>query len=361
MKYLLSSLCSLPVRVSGAAALAALAGCGMLRDRSPEPVALRGTALTDTTSLAVPTDLLVEGGRLVVHDTRGANVVRVFDLQGRPVAAAGREGSGPSEFVDPMGVARRPGRPGEFWVYDGRLARLTPFQVADLSGGQRGTAPPVRLSSGLVIETPLWLDDTTVVALNPMIKMGEGRFVIFGADGMARRTVGDPPPGDTRTLTAFIRQQLYGGRMAAHPTRPEFVVASHYAGRLEVYGRDGKLVRAFKVPDAFEPDVRAAPDYVNFLPNDGFRVGYVDVAVTADRVYALFSGRLDKDASDAFFGDQVQVFDWQGNLLQVLKLDVSALRIALDPESATLYVVRHDPYPQVVSYRLNDAPAPAES
>jgi hypothetical protein len=360
MKLPLPSVRSLTSRASGAAALLAVAGCGLLGKGGPDPVALRGTVLTDTTSLAVPTDLLVDEGKLVVHDTRGANVVRVFDLQGRAVAEAGREGSGPSEFVDPMGVARRPGRPGEFWVYDGRLARLTPFKVSELAGGRTASAAPLRLSSGLVIETPLWLDDTTVVALNPMIKTGEGRFVIFGPDGVARGTVGDPPPGDTRTLTPFIRQQLYGGRMAAHPTRPEFVVASHYAGRLEVYGRDGKLVRGFQVPDAFEPDVRPAPDHVNFLPNDGFRVGYVDVAVTADRIYALFSGRLDKDEGDAFFGDQVQVFDWQGNLLQVLKLDSSVLRIALDPQAATLYAVRHDPYPQVVSYRLSDAPSSAD-
>lgn len=360
MKLPLSSLRSLSARASGAAALLAVAGCGLMGKGGPEPVALHGTALTDTTSLAVPTDLLVEDGKVVVHDTRGANVVRVFDLQGRELAATGREGSGPAEFAGPMGMARRPGRPGEFWVYDGRLARMTPFQLQDLANGRPAAATPLRLSAGLVIETPLWLDDTTVVALNPMIKTGQGRFVIFGADGVARRTVGAPPPGDTRKLNDFVRQQLYGGRMAAHPTRPEFVVASHYAGRLEVYGRDGGMVRTFEVPDAFEPDVHAAPDHVNFLPNEGFRVGYVDVAVTADRIYALFSGQLDKDEGDAFFGDQVQVFDWEGNLLQVLRLDSPALRIALDPQAGTLYAVRHDPYPQVVSYRLNDAPLSAD-
>lgn len=343
-------------RLFAAMPLLAAAGCGLAGDSGPPPVALRGTALTDTAALAVPTDIAIDGGTLIVHDTRSVNVVRVFDLQGRPLAAAGREGSGPSEFVDPMGITRRPGRDGEFWVYDGRLTRLTPFRVADLvAGGTGGSAEPTRLSSGLVIEAPLWLDDSTLVALNPMFKVGEGRFVLFGADGVARGTVGDPPPGDDRGLTPFVRQQLYGGRMAAHPTRPEFVVASHFAGRMEVYGRDGRLVRAFQVPFAFEPDVHAAPDRVNFLPNKDFRVGYVDVAVTADRIYALFSGRLDRDEGDAYFGDLVQVFDWEGKLLQVIKLDVSAVRIALDGGTRTLYAVRHDPYPQVMSYRLDDA------
>ena len=48
----------------------------------------------------------------------------------------------------------------------------------------------------------------------------------------------------------------------------------------------------------------------------------------------------------------MHVFGWDGKLVRILKLDSSALQIALSEDERTLYAVRHDPYPQVLSYPL---------
>lgn len=341
------------------AACAAAAACGM--GPSVETVALRGTVLTDSVSLASPDGLMVWGGSLLVHDPRAVSAVRIFDTAGRVRGSTGRRGLGPGEFADPAGVLPRPGHPGEFWVYDARLSRVTPFRVADLlAGGTRPAAGAVQLGSSLVVEAPLWLDGSTLVAQSPMLRAGEKRFTFFGADGTVRGSAGEEPEGDEK-FTSFLRQQLYGGQMAAHPRRPWFVVVSHFAGRVEVYGRDGARVRRFDVPDAFEPDASPAPDGVNFISGERQRIGYADVAVTDQLVFALFSGRVDKGRSDAVFGDRVHVFDWNGKLLRILDLDTSALQIALSDDGRTLYAVRHDPYPQILSYPLPPIASSAES
>ncbi|HEX2078374.1 MAG TPA: BF3164 family lipoprotein [Longimicrobium sp.] len=336
--------------------VAGVGGCGNAASPSPP---IQGRLLTDTLSLALPTGLaLTPDGHVVVVDARAPEAVRVFDTAGALVARLGREGSGPGEFVSAVSVFGRPGHPGELWVHDTRLDRVVPLREEALRGGAaRGAeavGAAVTLQPGLVIESPRWLDDTTLVALNPMLTASEGRFVRFGADGVRRGTMGEPPPSSGRSWgSSFVRQQAWGGDMAVHPSRPLFVLASRYAGRLEAFDRDGALRVKFQVPHEFSPDFSPADDGLNMVRGEDFRFGYMDVTATADHVYALFSGRLHREmGGQADVADQVHVFDWQGRLLHVIRLDTPVGRLAVDTARRTLYGTRYDPYPQVVAFPL---------
>lgn len=345
--------------VAACAAGAALAACGM--GPSVETVALEATVLTDSVSLALPTGLMVWQNSLVVQDPRAASAVRIFDTAGRLRGSTGRKGFGPGEFSSPSAVLPRPGHPGEFWVFDSRLSRLTPFRVPDLlAGGTQHAGQRVQLASPLVVEAPVWLDDSTLVAQNAMLRAGDKRFSFLRQDGALRASAGEEPASEEK-LTRFLKQQVYGGPMAARPGHPQFLVASRYAGRLELYGTDGALVRRFDVPQAFEPDVEPTPDGVNFFSNEGQRVGYPDVAVTDRLVFALFSGQKDKDNPESMFAREVHVFGWDGRLRHILALDNAVLQIALSDDGRTLYAVRHEPYPQVLAYPLPAFALPAET
>lgn len=335
----------------GLALLLAAAGCGGAT-AAVRPVALRGHALTDATAgLGLPIGLVDAGGTLVVQDAHPSPALRLFDGQGRQLAQGGRQGAGPGEFASPADVFGRPGYPLEFWVYDTRLGRLTAYDAAKAAnGGVPALGNPLVLSEPVLVEAPRWLDDSTLVALNGMGRTGQRRFSIYGADGVLRRTVGEPPAGEER-VRPFVRQQAYGGKIAVHPGRPWFVLASRYAGRLEVFDREGALVRRMEVPQAFAPDVSPARDGLNMERGKDFRFGYIDVAATGDRVFGLFSGRKGTER-DPNFANEVHVFGWDGRLARVLTLDQSAFRITLSGDGRTLYAICHDPEPFVIAYDL---------
>jgi hypothetical protein len=344
----------LPPLVTALVACAFAAACGGGAD-TVETVALQGRAFTDSTAgLGLPIGLLDAAGVLVVQDAHPSPALRLFDAQGRQLASTGRGGSGPGEFTAPLDVFGRPSHPAELWVYDQRLARLTAYDARSASTGTVAMiGEPVTLATPVLVEAPRWLDDSTLVALTGMGQMGERRFSLYGADGARRETAGDPPPGD-ETTRPFVRQQAYGGKIAVHPGQPWFVLASRYAGRLEVFDRAGASVRRMEVPDAFEPDYSPAPDGLNMERGPGFRFGYIDVAATADHVLGLFSGRLGTEP-DPNFASTVHVFGWDGRLLRILTLDVSAFRIAPSHDGRTLYAIVHDPEPGVVAYDLTSA------
>jgi hypothetical protein len=334
----------------GLALLLAATACGSAA--AVQPVALQGHALTGAAAgLGLPIGMVDAGGTVVVQDAHPSPALRLFDGQGRQLAQTGRQGSGPGEFASPVDVFGRPGHPLEFWVYDTRLGRLTAYDAAKAADGAvPALGDPLALSEPVLVEAPRWLDDSTLVALNGMGRAGQRRFSLYGADGVLRRTVGEPPAGEEQ-VRPFVRQQAYGGKIAVHPARPWFVLASRYAGRLEVFDREGALVRRMEVPHAFAPDFSPARDGLNMQRGKDFRFGYIDVAATEGRVFGLFSGRKATER-DPNFASEVHVFGWDGRLARVLTLDQSAFRIALSADGHTLYAICHDPEPFVVAYDL---------
>lgn len=92
---------------------------------------------------AFPAALEVDAlGRLYVLDGQGADV-RVFGMDGRHVRTFGRQGAGPGELNQPVGMAVAPD--GALWVVDTGNGR---FSVFDTTGAPRTT---VRRASGLTM------------------------------------------------------------------------------------------------------------------------------------------------------------------------------------------------------------------
>lgn len=185
-----------------------------------------------------------------------------------------------------------------------------------------------------------------------MLTPDRKRFALVDPAGKLVPTVGDHLPGNTNELP-FVRQQVFGGSMAAHPRRPMFVLAGRYAPLVEVFDREGTRVLAMEVPVTFEPDFSVAPDGINMIRGPDFRYGYRDVDATEDHVYALSSGRTKQEYPETLFrGEYVHVFDWTGRLITILRLDSDAVSLAIDESESRLYIGRLDPYPQIVAYDL---------
>lgn len=86
---------------------------------------------------------------------------------------------------------------------------------------------------------------------------------------------------------------------------------------------------------------------------DDLRVGYVGLASTDRHIYALFAGLTRAEAGrNSFFGREVHVFDWTGELVERLTLDEIAFAMAVSPDGRELFAARHDPEPAVVRYVL---------
>ncbi len=75
----------------------------------------------------------------------------------------------------------------------------------------------------------------------------------------------------------------------------------------------------------------------------GNRFGFLDVAVTEDKVYALYSGKTYKmDRGRAFESNCLLVYDWEGNLIRTLYFGDALTGISYDREEGMLYGITED-------------------
>lgn len=316
------------------------------------PVQLEGRVLPGSTSLALPSEIEVVGDRLVLIDAAADSVIHVLDrVDGRPVRSFGRRGGGPGEFEGAWSIDPVPGREGQFWVFDVALRRLTHVDLKrDFAGGARPGERSINLISDATLLDPVWVD-TLLVGLG---FFQAGRLGHFNSYGKFVRTVGELPPGDD-DIPANIRQHAYQSTLKANPARSLLAVVTRHADQLEIYRTDGTLVARPAPLFGFMPryEVRRKADRLAMTTGLDLRFGYIDVATTEDRIYALFSGRTRRGFPGAAnYGEYVHVFDWAGGLRGVIRLDAAVIAIAVDPAGMHLYGVRHNPQPAVVDYAL---------
>ncbi len=326
-------------------------------DLGPASIAgiqLTATTLYDGDVLAMPTQIAVGNDRIALVDGIAERPVHVLDAAGGYVAGLGRAGEGPGEFEGPR--ALEPTADGHgFWVFDAALSRLT------LVEPDRWEAIPASARVTLSIHGPAMVTNLVRRWDEGFLAAGlfaEGRLGHFTEDGEYEGASGTLPTSAIEAPPEVL-QHAYRGNLKADPTGSRLVFANRHAGFLEIFTSDGEPVHRIDGPFSFEPafDVRMGERGPSLATGDDLRFGYVDVAATRDRIYALFSGRTRAGhPDDAVYGREVHVFDWDGTLHSVLHLDADAMAIAVDARRDRLLAVRHLPTPAVLSYDLRPGP-----
>jgi hypothetical protein len=339
-------------------AIPLLAACDA---RPPQEAVTRLTGRVIATGdyLDQPGQAAVIGGRLVVLD-RSAPVVHLFRLpDGHRVRSFGLTGDGPGEFRSARHVQPDPRHPGDAWIFDLSLRRMTRLRLGE------NTEPEVQEivnldDGGGVFLHPVWLTDSTFVASGIYPLHGDGRVMLAGRTGAFIRMIGQPPqhPG-AASIPTTVLQHAYEGPVTVSPDRSRFAIATRNADRVEIFRSDGTPVFTVVGSTGFLPrfESRQRDQGVSMATGDDLRAGYVAVTSTDRHLFALFSGNFAGEAGQRlYFGRQLHVLDWSGRMVVKLELDEPAFTIAVAPDESRLYAVRHDPEPSVVRYDLPPLP-----
>ena len=316
-----------------------------------DPVRLASEVVTDADFLGLPKEIEVVGQYLVLLDAASDSAVHVVRREdGALVRAFGRRGEGPGEFTGTWSIETVPGNDEEFWVYDVGLLRLSRIDLKRVLEGLDPVAQMVHLAAEAQVLDPVWID-TMVVGLGILT---DGRLSIFDRNGRFLRRVGPEPPG-SENVPPSVRHHVYQSKLKANASRTRLVSATRHTDLLEIYDLEGNRLAAPAPPFGFMPrfEVREQRGMSVMATGDDLRFGYIDLTATDDRIYALFSGRTRMGFPGAAnFGEYVHVFDWEGGLKAVYRLDSAAISISVDPAGRTLYAVRHEPKPSIVKYSL---------
>lgn len=312
--------------------------------------ALTGTVLSDDDELTQPTRAIAIGGKLVVLDRGADHVVRVYDAsKGGRIATFGRHGQGPGEFAGAWDLFRS-GSSSTIWVLDASLRRVTALTLDSLllGKGYRGDAH-ITLTGEGSLQSMRLLGDRSFVGTGTYTR---GRLAMYSATGTFVNMVGDTPRGTAR-WAPVVAQDAFAARLGNEGVRDRVIVAYRWTDRLEVLDLQGARVASMDRPLGFEPIISPQSTSRAAFTLDSRRA-YLSTVSTDRHVYALFSGRTEREAGkDNSFGRDVLVFAWNGQLQRILRLDADVIAIAIDESGRELYALAHEPAPRILRYGLS--------
>ncbi|MEX2000116.1 MAG: BF3164 family lipoprotein [Gemmatimonadales bacterium] len=318
-------------------------------------VALDPRAVHRSDDLGFPFSPVAVGDYLVVLNVYSPPHIHVLHTEtGALVGAFGGSGRGPGEYLAPISASLEPGSRDLVWVNDPNQGRLTLVSLARMLAG----ADPVVLMK--IIEYPglrqvLRTPDDRFLASSAS---GAYRFALIDGDGRIEARLGDSVD-HAEDVPASIAGQAEEALIALHPERDLIAAAGIRTGRLLIHDYNGRPVDTAETPFDLTPRFRVGrrSGQPSLVPGADMRYGYLSLAVTATRIFALYSGQTRGEGNSRDIGGtDIHVFDWDGTLLGVYQLAVSMVGIAVSDDGETVFAVRLSDDPSVWTARLPPLP-----
>lgn len=231
-----------------------------------------------------------------------------------------------------------------FSSFDGKSVAALDFKTGELlenmvSGPESGDAGVnvIRLPKGrqhlAAVKTGNFVLSTGVYE--------EGRYLLYSlADSTEHYSLSYPVHPDYPEIGEKTKGVLYASSiLRIHPDGNRFVCADMYSGALDFCRIDSDSISRIKLERLSYPrvEIEEQPS-VRVAYSKRNRIGFMDVAVTSERVYALYSGKTyEKDGKEAFVANRLLEYDWAGNLVRNFELSVALTNLACDGADGALY------------------------
>lgn len=338
-----------------------LAGAGLVatgsvfptsRSAAPVPpvagMPLASQSFYDGSALGLPSRLAVAGDRLIVLDALSTQAVHVLDIEtGALIESFGGRGQGPGEFEGPRSIDVLPSGDA-FWIHDVTQQRSTlyPIKSPNAESARHRETRILKYAEGVGVVEPIHIGAHEILAAGIFQK---GRLGHLDPEGRLVRASGALPSAPNGLAPDQI-QFIHQGVLRGTPSRDRFALSSMFFTRVELFDRHG-ISRGFvEAPLDLNPDIRISSrgDRRFAYVSPEAPAGYIDIAVTDEAIFALYSGRDPADfREDAAYADQLHVFRWNGDFVGAFDLDHDAVAIAVSTDGKNLYTIRQDPITEI--------------
>ncbi|MGB9774622.1 MAG: BF3164 family lipoprotein [Bacteroidota bacterium] len=301
-----------------------------------------------------PTEIVCVGQRIAILDcalVKGSGKMRVYDCSDLSYeGSTARTGAGVGEVRDPTGLNAAGRNEVEFSISHLSLEHFTVYRL-DRYGqikAERIVTPKGGMPYGSVM-----VNDTMI--LNLAFGITSNRVAVYDSAGNLVKRVGVLLPGKNRKTPVHIHNQASQGTIRLKPHGSRFVVNALCSDIIEIYNLDGTLVKRFHGPLNVSPryDVVSVNKIPVMAPDERCaQFGYVHLAVSDERIYALYCGR--PFAQHNVHSRYVHVYNWDGDFLKTYMLDPPVGKFAIDTRGERFFGIALEPRVRMLMFKIKD-------
>ena len=311
-------------------------------------------------NLLSPAALEIYNDLLIVLDVRAPRLFSAIDLKsGKLIKSWGNVGQGPGELVGVLDFYANYSNIGinawdpilkklNFCSYDSLQDSSNP-QFENLFGNIKN---PDLIE--MFYPNVLQLSESTFLALG---NNKENRFSLLDISANSIKDVGDYPQQDTRTeVIPMFRNQAYNGMIRFNDRVKKVVYMSRHSEMFEIFNvAAGKFELAYGSYTTI-PEYEQSEDMSVSIDEYPNRIGRnVALSTSEEKIFILYQEYKEKDMGNHLLNDAADIvltFDWNGNPLQLYRLDVGVNHIRFDEKSNRLYAICNNPEPEIIYFDL---------
>jgi len=291
----------------------------------PNSKKIKGQEIDISNDLGRPRYILALDSVLIIIDEEpitSEHKIKVYDINNfNIVDLAGKQGKGPEEILRPEDMNRNLNIKNSFSVYDNPQKKLNIYEFKD---GKLNYLNYIFLKAEMPF-SPSLLKHNKVIS--PGLTINEDkRFYNFNSNGDLTHLSGQILTGKEEHIPYTVHSQASDCVFRVTPDGKRYISALKYTDKIEIMDTTGKLVKRIIGPKDKDPSykVRMSGSYPLMQQLDEQQMYYLDIDVTNNLMYALYSGN---NHMDEYVGKYIQVFDMDGNELAVYELEQKVSQI----------------------------------
>lgn len=291
----------------------------------------------------------VNDNRIIIEELSSPLVYGVYGTNSEKLVKEGaflRIGNGPFEFIQPYLWGNAETNVIYAADFSGRLRCIYKINIEDIYNKE----------SWKLIQVP----DAGELLLFPSIAMMNDTLGFIVGSGLYSDnilSVMDFKLGTTEEVDGFkfpgfnapselkvAKHVVYcDAQLLKHPTENKIVYAGRLGRYIEIFEIEGKEIRKRIPVSSIDPSFRITADQSQVLNDDCLRG--VLVRVTKNRIYSLMRPYTEREAGEHssykeypnYYGDELMVYDWEGNLINAYRLDVPIVSFGVTNDDSVLY------------------------
>lgn len=314
---------------------------------------LESSNLSSSNVINRATNMYLFDSLLFVGDRDSEFHFKIIDIkQDKLISKFGKEGKGPCEVTFPVRLNWLDSDRQLISLYDRQRFKTHTYHLSNIFHGDNVEC----LSSSTTLNSNFQL----VAQIDSFTVLGTGLFKgryatqTIGENEVKESTIGFPQTADESQIDFQILAMAYQGKFLKHPIENKFVSTSLYSFSFDILEfNENKDINLINQIHHWSPEfIGTSGKTLSATMKEGNKFGCLDVAVSTNFIYILFSGKTNT-LEDSRESETVLVYDWNGNPITFLTLDKKIKKIAVSQDDHVLAAFIDTSDPQLVLYNLN--------
>ena len=297
--------------------------------------------------IGLPTAMKLFDGKLFLVDMFNRDsLISIFDVEtNKKILSFGKKGDGPEEFlhISNIDFKRNDRNQLELLVYDSIRKKCFSYNYKELLNGGSVKGVCLNVDNSVPYLYELYKIENGYVATG---KIETNKYVHLSDSLKIIGCFGDYRPKANRAAPNVLHRQANYGKTELSSDKKKLVEIIYNASVLSLYDieKNGITKRWEYLLKELDYNI-VEGSVVNKSV-----VGYISAHVGEKYIYALYSGEPENLDEIATYGHEIHVFNYDGKLVDKIKLERSAFLLSVDEDKGKLFALCHIPETIVLVY-----------